>query len=279
MASRKDKQGRGANALPPAIPARPRTFLPAFVGGSVVVAMVASVALFVVLAGGDGSPGNGDTTNSAIIVDQLSLTQPNPTFISDTRATLAEAGYAVEYVAGEDVTVDMYRRLSDRGFDLVVLRVHAGITTEVDAETGDRTGTEYVSLFTGESYDVTKYPSEQLNRLGAARYDEDSDPLFGIGPEFVRESMQGDFDGALVVMMGCDGLRSRETAQAFLDRGASAFVSWSKPISGPHTDNATEKLLQRLLVDGIPLEEAVAQTAAEVGPDPNFEGELRVLTG
>jgi hypothetical protein len=80
-------------------------------------------------------------------------------------------------------------------------------------------------------------------------------------------------------MMGCDGLRSQETAQAFLDRGASAFVSWSKPISGPHTDTATEKLLHRLLIDGTPLEEAVAQTAEEVGPDPNYEGELRVLTG
>ncbi|MCH7485159.1 MAG: nicotinate (nicotinamide) nucleotide adenylyltransferase, partial [Chloroflexi bacterium] len=49
-----------------------------------------------------------------------------------------------EYIAGENVTVDIYRSLPDRGYDLVILRVHAGITTEVNAATGERTGTEYV---------------------------------------------------------------------------------------------------------------------------------------
>ncbi|MCH7810074.1 MAG: hypothetical protein IH863_05800, partial [Chloroflexi bacterium] len=112
-----------------------------------------------------------------------------------------------------------------------------------------------------------------------ARYNEESDPLFSIGPAFVDNFMQGDFGGALVVMMGCDGLRSQRMAEAFLDRGASAFVSWTKPISASHTDMATEALLQRLLIDELPVEEAVAQTAAEVGPDPVYEGELRVLGG
>ena len=40
---------------------------------------------------------------------------------------------------------------------------------------------------------------------------------------------------------------------------------------------ATEALLQRLLIDDLPVEEAVAQTTAEVGPDPVYEGELRIL--
>ncbi|MEX2390969.1 MAG: hypothetical protein WD904_05170 [Dehalococcoidia bacterium] len=275
MSRRKSKQRPETRA--PAAASRP--ILPALLGGGVVIALVAAVALFVVFSGGDDDGGSGDATKSAVIVDQLTLTQPNPDFVSEARGVLAEAGYSVDYYAGEDVTVDLYRDLPNRGYDLVLLRVHAGITTEVDAATGEQTGTEYVSLFTGEPYDETKYSQEQLNRLGRATYVEGGDPLFGIGPEFVQESMEGDFGGAVVVMMGCDGLRSQRTAQAFLDRGASAFVSWTKPISGPHTDEATEKLLQRLLIDGIPIEEAVAQTAAEVGPDPTYKGELRVITG
>jgi hypothetical protein len=246
---------------------------------AIVVLVVAGSALAIVLgANSGGSDSNDEATKKAVIVDQLSLTNPHPEFISEARETLAEAGYSVDYIAGEDVTVDIYRALPDRGYDLVLLRVHAGITTETDQVTGEQTGTEYVSLFTGEPYDEGKYSEEQLNRLGKARYDENSDPLFGIGPEFIEKSMRGDFNGAVVVMMGCDGLRSQRTAEAFLDRGASAFVSWSKPISAGHTDTATEALLQRLLIEGLPVEEAVSQTAAEVGPDPVYEGELRVLT-
>lgn len=233
---------------------------------------------FVLLSGGDSDDIERNPALTAVIVDQLQLTAPNPAFVSETRGLLAEAGYAVDYVGGENVTVDYYRTLPTKDYDLVLLRVHAGITTEVDSETGEKTGTEYVSLFTGEPYDATKYPSEQMNRLGKATYDSGGDPLFGIGPEFVNRSMEGDFGGALVVMMGCDGLRSQTTAEAFLDRGAGAFVSWSKPVSAPHTDAATDTFLRYYLQEGTSIESAVEQTAAELGPDPTYEGELRVLT-
>lgn len=252
-----------------------RAYVSLALASVVVLAVIGGGLAFALSSGGGGDDG----PPSAVIVDQLSLTNPNPEFISETRGTLTQAGYTVHYIGGEDVTVDVYRGLADQGYDLVLLRVHAGITTEVDADTGEQTGTEYVSLFTGEPYDEGKYPEEQLNRLGRATYDSSSDPLFGIGPAFVEESMRGDFGGALVVMMGCDGLRSQRTAEAFLDRGASAFVSWSKPISADHTDSATELLLDRLLLEDVPVEDAVSQTAAEVGPDPVYEGELRVLTG
>jgi hypothetical protein len=263
MTRRNRKQGRlNATAL--------------LAGACVLIVVLAGTLALLLTTGGDDSTDDG--VKRAVIVDQLSLTNPSADFISEARGTLAAAGYTVEYVSGENVTVDTYRSLPDRGYDLVILRVHAGITTEIDAATGERTGTEYVSLFTGEAYDQGKYSEEQLNRLGSARYDENSDPLFGIGPAFIEDSMRGDFGGAVVIMMGCDGLRSQRTAEAFLNRGASAFVSWSKPISASHTDRATEALLERLLIDDLPIEDAVAQTAAEVGPDPVYEGELRILT-
>lgn len=227
------------------------------------------------LLGRGGEESGGDKT--AVIVDQLSITQPNPDFVSSARGLLAEAGYLVDYFPGEQVTVDLYRSLPQRDYDLIILRVHAGITTEVDASSGERVEKEYVSLFTGEPYVPDRYPDEQFNRLGRARYTEDSPPLFGIGPRFVTESMQGRFNNTLIVMMGCDGLRSQTTAQAFLDKGAQAFVSWSRPVSASHTDATTERLLERLLLEGLPTSEAVSQTAAEVGPDPAYEGELRVL--
>jgi len=246
----------------------------AFVG-AVAIVLAALAGAGVLLAGGGG--GSETATKSAAIVDQLSLTQPNPEFVSSARGTLAEAGYIVDYFPGEQVTVELYRTLPERDYDVVILRVHAGITNEVDYASGESSKTEYVSLFTGEPYDANKYAGEQLNRLGKARYYEGAPPLFGIGPDFVKYSMEGTFDDTLIVMMGCDGLRSQRTAEAFLDRGAGAFVSWSKPISASHTDAATDRLLELLLIDGLPTAEAVSQTAAEVGPDPEYQGELRVL--
>ena len=243
--------------------------------GAVAVVLVALAGTGALLARGGAGPDTGGKT--AAIVDQLSLTQPNPEFVSSARVILAEAGYVVDYYAGEQVTVDLYRTLPERGYDLVILRAHAGITNEVDFATGERSKTEYVSLFTGEPYNANKYPDEQLNRLGKARYYEGAAPLFGIGPDFVKYSMEGTFDDTLIVMMGCDGLRSQRTAEAFLEKGAGAFVSWSQPVSAPHTDAATERLLERLLIDGLPTKEAVSQTAEEIGPDPVYKGELRVL--
>jgi hypothetical protein len=239
----------------------------------VLLAGIGSAALLLADRGGEESTGR----KTAVIVDQLSLTQPNPDFVSSARNLLAEAGYLVDYFPGEQVTVGLYRSLPRRDYHTIILRVHAGITTEVDASSGERTETEYVSLFTGEPYTPGKYPDEELNRLGRARYHEDADPLFGIGPDFVTDSMEGRFNDTLIVMMGCDGLRSQRTAQAFLDKGAQAFVSWSQPVSASHTDAATQRLLERLLIEGLPTSEAVARTAAEVGPDPTYEGELRIL--
>jgi hypothetical protein len=255
----------------------PRWRLAAAGLAAIAVAAVIGITAALLLAGGGNAPAT--TGKTAVIVDQLQLTQPNPDFVSNARDVLARAGYTVDYVAGDQVTVDFYRTLPQRNYDLVVLRVHAGITTEVDLQTGQKTGQEYVSLFTGEPYSPDKYPQEQLNRLGKATYFEGADPLFGIGPEFIDKSMEGSFNGSVVVMMGCDGLRSQKTAEAFLHKGASAFVSWSQPVSGPHTDATTERLLEHLLIDNQPIQQAVANTAAELGPDPTYKGELRVLTG
>lgn len=214
---------------------------------------------------------------TAAIVDQLSLTQPNQDFVASATNILEQAGYRVDYFPGEEVTVHFYRDLPTHDYGLIILRVHAGISEETDLITGEKTKREYVSLFTGEAYRKGKYPEEQIGRLGKAEYYEGAPPLFGIGPDFITHSMRGSFDETLIIMMGCDGLRSQTTAQAFLDKGASAFVSWSRTVSASHTDVATERLLRKLLIDGLPVGDAVAQTAAEVGPDPVYGARLRVL--
>jgi len=241
------------------------------VGVAVVSACVAAGLLLSGLFGGTSGP----RPTTAAIVDQLSLTFPNPSFAETATNTLEQAGYEVEYYPGEEVTVDFYRSLPTHGYDLIVLRVHSGLTREISGE--EATPREYVSLFTGEPFTEGEYRREiGGGRVGVATYYEGGPQVFGISPKFIESSMKGRFDATTVILMGCDGLRSHETAEAFLQKGAKAFVSWSGPVSATHTDAATERLLEKLLIEGLPVGDAVTQTAAEVGPDPSYGSRLLV---
>jgi hypothetical protein len=202
---------------------------------------------------------------SAAIVDQLSLTQPNPDLVQSATRTLEQAGYTVDYYPGEQVTVDFYRNLPLHDYDLIVLRAHSGVARTAGS----------VGLFTSEPYSPTRYLAEQ--RAGVflrAHYYDGGELYFGINPRFVEASMAGRFDNTLIIMMGCWGLTRGDMAEAFVRRGAHAVVSWDGLVSAAHTDAATEQLLEHLLVDRLTVPEAVAQTMDEVGPDPTYGSSL-----
>lgn len=74
--------------------------------------------------------------------------------------------------------------------------------------------------------------------------------------------------------MGCDGMRSHDLAKAFLDAGASAYVSWDGPVSLEHTDEATLAMLKGLLTEDMCLRDAVGYSMELVGPDPSYSSLL-----
>lgn len=241
--------------------------------GSVTIA-IAAVALFLSPARGIITSESGPDTPRAAILDQLYLTFPNDEFVTSASERLESAGYEVDLFQGREVTVELYRNLPEDDYDVVILRVHSGLVEEIDPS-GTETLTDYVSLFTGESYTPTRYVEEvKEGPIGIASSYEGGPEYFGVGPSFIESSMNGEFDDTLVILMGCDGLRSDRTAQAFLSRGAESFVSWDQPVSADHTDLATERLLGYLYQDELSVADAVQQTMAEVGPDPVFDAEL-----
>ena len=196
----------------------------------------------------------------AAIVDHLSLTAPNQTFIQTATTILEQAGYAVDYYPGEEVTVEFYRNLPTHGYGLIVLRVHSA--------RGDLS----LSLFTSEFYSMRRYVPEQLDEqitaMGYSPYSE-GDPLyFGVGPKFVTHSMNGRFDDSIFIMMGCHGLTSTEMANAFREKGAKVYISWNGMVLASHTDQATIQLLKHLVEENQTIKQAVTETMKEVGPDP-----------
>ena len=217
--------------------------------------------------GGEGGPPR------AAIVDQLSVNVPNPDFRETATETLEQAGYLVDYYPGEQVTVDFYRHLPSEDYDVIVFRSHAD---RLQATTVQGEDFDEVILFTAEEYSKDKYVSEQSdNRLVIARYFEGGPGYFGIASGFI-EGQPGDYDGATIIMMGCEGLLTDATAKAFVSEGAKTYISWNETVTADHTDAATDALLRHLLTEGETPGQAVAQTMSELGPDPVFGSELEV---
>lgn len=248
--------------------------------GALVFFVLATGALCAVFAFALWSRDSRPGPARAAIIDQASLTQPNPSLVWTATSRLAQAGYQVDYISGEQVTVDFYRRLPEQGYDLLLIRTHSGLIQEAE---------QYNQgfIFTSESYDETKYIADQrARRLIIAAYDtlgegqsvalRDIPRLFGLAPEFFRSGVQGSFDGALVILMGCNGLTSDSLAAALASRGARQVLSWDGLISASHADAATERLLAHLFEERLPVDEAVARTMADVGPDPSYRSVLRV---
>ncbi len=238
-----------------------------------VIAAVFAIGAFALtlLGGGDGSDSEPDGPLRAAIVDQLALTFPNQLFREEATETLEAAGYEVEYIPGELVTVDYYRELATHDYDLIVLRIHAARNETDD----DGKLIQLAELFTSERFSEAQHVYEQeTGQIGAVYYDDPEETYFGIGPRFIVDSMIGEFDGTTIVMMGCNGLVSEQMAEAFVRKGAGSFISWNDLVSVDHTDTATLNLLDQLLVENLSSSDAAAATMAEVGPDPYYDSIL-----
>ncbi len=207
---------------------------------------------------------DGVSRPKAVIVDQLSSRLPDRPFVDTSTSRLRDAGYDVDYVAADEVTVDFYRALPARGYRLILLRSHSARRVVENEKTDSAT------LFTTETASIDDHHDELVaRRLGFVQYDDGTaDRYFGVRPEFIEQDMEGQFDPrTVVVLMGCDGLRSDRLAQAFTRRGAQSFVSWDQPVTETQTDHATSVLIDHLLQPSATLAGAVNDTMLEVGPD------------
>jgi hypothetical protein len=217
----------------------------------------------------------------AALVDQIALTNPNPEFTEQALAYLSEAGFSTDVYEGEDITVEFYRTLPEKGYQLILFRTHA---TNV---LNERIPGGPVFLFTSEVYDKNRYVKEQLaNRIGRTKifYDpstgsgpsDDSPLYFAIVAGFVRHEMEGHFDDTLIIIGGCQSLGTPDLAEAFIERGASAVIGWNDWVDLSHNDQALLTLLRRL-TEELTLEQAVRKTMNEIGPDPAYDSTLTYL--
>lgn len=244
--------------------------LPWFVWLGIALAIVAVVA-FVRTSPTSGPAGTSHPDQlKAAIVDQLYVLQPNEDFIEQTTQQLEDYGFEVDLYQGDEITVDLYRQLPGYGHELIIFRAHSGLLGS-EGEIIERT-----CLFTNEPYSETKHVAEQLSdQLAMARIDEHHRWVFAIGGEFVTESMQGEFDNTVVIMMGCSCLYLDDLARAFIEKGASAYLGWDVAVDLSYVDDAAISLVENLCGEKLTVREAVAETMAQKGPDPHHGAELK----
>lgn len=246
------------------------TGLPRFLWLATILAVaiiIATVGIFVV----NKPASNSSHELKAAIVDQLyAFNHPNQEFIEEVTNTLESYGFQIDLCQGDEVTVDFYRELPKQGYKLIILRTHSGLI-KLKGQAVVKT-----SLFTSEGYRRTKYVTEQLNEeLVKARVDEGHPFYFAIDSKFITNRMKGQFDDTVIIITGCSGLCFDDLAQAFTHKGASAYLAWNHAVSLDYVDDATIALIKNLCVEGLTIDEAVAKTMEEKGPDPEWEAVLK----
>ena len=235
----------------------------------IVVSIILAVGSFLILSYSENIPESSSTTPyRAAIVDQLSQSLPNQTFITEATLILETANFTVDYYPADMVTVDLYRKLPIHRYDLIILRVHSAI--------GDPTeDPDSFALFTSETYSTSKYQYEQLaDTVEHVKHLINNESYFGINSDFVKMSMHGDFSNTAVIAMGCYGTTYESMAKAFIEKGALVYFGWNDLVDITHSDTATLCLLTQLLTQRQTIYDAIQNTVNEVGSDPTYNSNL-----
>ncbi len=214
-------------------------------------------------------------SGDAVIIDQLSVISQNQTFLDSTTQSLKSAGVEVDIYSGDEVNIELYKKLPSLGYKIIIFRAHSAYPLENPELIHIQNPEWPVYLFTSEPYNENKYLIEQLtDQVAPARVTEDSPSFFSIGPEFIRNSMNGEFPNSLIIISSCGGLYSTDLADAFIEKGVKGVISWNDLVDLGHTDSAIDVLIESLCVDNLTIGDAVSLTMEKVGPDPSYESIL-----
>ncbi len=252
---------------------------------AIVLVGIAAVSGSLFVANMSDSPAEKLTANEipkAVIIDQLYSDIPNENFHRDATEYLEGAGYEVDIIKTENVTIDFYKKLPSMNYDYVIVRSHGA---------PDRSDGDLVTLFTGEKYQEDKYISDQLfgivkraTPLYTVTYDttnndaewqivndtyrtlsspvrtetSSDNEFFVITPKLIQDATIGNFEGTVFILGGCNTMTSTSMAESLVKKGASSVVGWDDEVTSIQNDLAILALLEQLLVSKSSTPDAVA---------------------
>jgi len=215
----------------------------------------------------------------AVIIDQLYLDFPNESFQENATKILMQAGYEVDLVTTDDITVDFYKQLPSMNYEFIVLRSHSLAIYDDKPSSW---------IFTGEKYDKGRYTQEQLLgmlspgvpfRQGQisqmTQRDANSERLFMIGSKMINEMMVGQFPGTQIILGGCDTLSHAYLADAFVKRGASSVVGWNGLVELRDNDDVMLSLLEDIFNENLEMDEAVEKVMRDYDGKTYYSSKLK----
>ncbi len=203
----------------------------------------------------------------AAIIDQIGETFPsNPESAHEFNETvtnlLENAGFNVSYHESKSITVDFFRGLAKYNYGMIIIRGHSAQRGENEKIT--------VDFFTSERFDANKYGSMQRDGLlSRGNYTWESGKFyFAITPKFI-EHLEGSFPKSVVIAMGCWSLEpnSEEMADAFIQKGAEAYIGWTNMTGMSHSDSSTIRFLEYFLVDNMTIRKAIDECNKVLDPE------------
>jgi len=224
----------------------------------------------------------------AVIIDQLYDDIPSENFHIKATQYLMDAGYEVDIFTTEKITVDFFKQLPKMNYNYIIFRTHGAADSSDD---------NVVTLFTGEKYTEEKYIQEQLFGLvkkgapfATVNYSLDKhlsedwvklndtaftittpaqrdtiteNYYFLIPPKLVSDGMVGKFPSSTILLGGCNTMTNPSMAKALVERGASMVVGWDDAIGSRDNDEAMLLVLQKTLVEGQNIEDAIDSVSEE----------------
>jgi hypothetical protein len=185
---------------------------------------------------------------TAGIIDPLAEEIPNPLFVKNVTEILETHGFNVTYNNGT-LGVDFFLNLAKYDYGIIILRAHSAL----------RTNNSTVDLFTSEPYDPSLYADLQNTGLLAEGFlNYTTTTYFAITSKFI-ENLQGNFPKSIIIAMGCNtlALGRGQLAEAFNKKGASAFIGWDELVGNVVTDDETENLINKLIVNNETVGQAI----------------------
>lgn len=195
---------------------------------------------------------------NAAIIDQIGENFPsNSTMAQEFNETstsiLEQAGFSVAYHKRETVTVSFFKELAKRDYGIIILRAHYA----------KRSSESEVDIFTSEEYrdGVYDYVSRGNYTWEPGKF------YFAITPDFIKR-LDGSFPKSIIIAMGCWSLKPEyeEMADAFIQKGATAYIGWTEEVDIGHSDKETIRLLRMLLEE----EKSIADAVGYVAHDRTF---------
>jgi len=221
--------------------------------------LILTIGLFVWNSSNRTPPDSGQQPGleapKAAILDGLYSESPNPAFSQILTNYLSAAGYTVDNFRGENVTIDLLRKIE--GYRVIVLRLHSTLDS-----------LKNLYVFSGEPYDAAKYLlMPQSVRVANTT---EGKMYFAIGIFLLGANKADSLKDSTVILMGCNGTSDAYSINRLFDRGVKIFFGWTGYVDLSHTDEATLALVKALCLEKLSPEQAVQKAMTEVGPDQSY---------